>query len=240
MPLSLRADSAADRKIEELASSSYNFRAVLEKQVTVKADNGVVTLTGAVLDQDQKELAETTVRDIPGITKVISELKVASPPPEAADGWIALKIRSVLLLRANVNADATEVSVRDGHVSLTGTAESPTQKKLTEDYVREVAGVKSVKNQLVIKDGPASETETANLKPPERIDDASITAQIKHALASGQFATRSETEVATHNGVVVLSGSARSVLERESMTELVRMIRGVNSVNNAMTVPAAE
>src|SRR5687768_7485740 len=98
LPLALLADPATDRKIEDAAASSYNFRTVLEKQVSVKAEEGVVTLSGTVLDQDQKALAEETARGLPGVREVNNQLEVATKGAERSDGWIALKIRSVLLL----------------------------------------------------------------------------------------------------------------------------------------------
>jgi osmotically-inducible protein OsmY len=151
LPLALSADPATDRKIEEAARSSYNFRVVLQKQIEVKCEDGIVTLTGSVFDRDQKTLAEETVRGLPGVVGVNNEITLSSPGHERADGWIALKIRSVLLLRANVSAAHTDVSVRDGTVTLTGTAETEAQKELTAAYAREVEGVKTVENRINVR-----------------------------------------------------------------------------------------
>ena len=48
IPIALLADPETDRKIEKAAADSYNYRTLLEKQVTVKSDDGVDTLTGTV------------------------------------------------------------------------------------------------------------------------------------------------------------------------------------------------
>ncbi|MBC8011576.1 MAG: transporter, partial [Burkholderiales bacterium] len=45
-PLALFASSENDRKIEDAAKASYNYRTVLDNHVKVKADDGIVTLTG--------------------------------------------------------------------------------------------------------------------------------------------------------------------------------------------------
>ncbi|MEP6605308.1 MAG: BON domain-containing protein, partial [Nitrosospira sp.] len=45
-PISLFASRETDRKIEEAAKASYNYRTVLEDHVKVKASDGVVTLSG--------------------------------------------------------------------------------------------------------------------------------------------------------------------------------------------------
>jgi len=241
-PFALFADPDTDRKIESAAASSYNFRAVLEKQVTVKAEDGVVTLSGTVLDRDQKALAEETVRGLPGVTAVKNQLEVTSAGPERSDGWIALKIRSVLLLRSNVSATTTDVSVRDGNVTLAGTAESSAQKELTEEYARGVEGVKSVKNEIAVQAPGAEGQLAAERTLGEKIDDGSITAQVKYALLTHRPTSALKTNVDTKDGVVVIRGTATSEAEKELVSKLARSVRGVASVENNMTlqIQAAE
>jgi osmotically-inducible protein OsmY len=133
-PLALFATPDNDRRIETAAKESYNYRTVLEDTVTVKASDGVVTLTGKVKDKGDKALAEDTVENLPGVTRVKNEIKVESSHPEKSDGWIAWKIRSRLLVKGNVSATATKVAVVDGVVTLTGHADNEAQKTLTEVY----------------------------------------------------------------------------------------------------------
>lgn len=155
-PLGLAADGdpELDRKIEEAARASYNFRVLLEKQVDVHSESGVVTLTGTVRDVEQKALAEQTVRSLPGVNQVENELAVATPGRERGDGWLELKIRGILLLRSNVSARNTDVAVRDGVVTLTGVADNATQRELTAAFARNVEGVKAVRNELRVREGP--------------------------------------------------------------------------------------
>src|SRR6185295_12745058 len=97
LPIALLASSATDRKIEEAAKASYNYRTVLEDHVAVKASDGVVTLSGTVEDKDDKNLAADTVENLPGVVRVKNEIKVKATHPEHSDAWMALKIRSRLL-----------------------------------------------------------------------------------------------------------------------------------------------
>jgi osmotically-inducible protein OsmY len=73
------------------------------------------------------------------------------PGPARADGWIELRIRSILLMRPNVSAAHTEVVVRDGVVTLNGTAASIAQRELTGAYARDVEGVRAVNNRLKVQ-----------------------------------------------------------------------------------------
>jgi osmotically-inducible protein OsmY len=137
-PVALFASSENDRKIEEAAKASYNYRTVLEDHVKVKANDGIVTLTGTVQDKDDKALAADTVENLPGVMGVKNEIKIKSSYPEHSDAWIALKIRSRLLVKGNVSATATTVAVKDGVVTLGGTADNSAQKELTEVYATEI------------------------------------------------------------------------------------------------------
>jgi hypothetical protein len=230
-PLALFASHETDRKIESAAKASYNYRMVLEDHVKVKAKDGVVTLTGTVEDKDDKALAADTVENLPGVTSVKNEIKIKSSHPEHSDGWIALKIRSRLLVKGNVSAANTTVSVQDGVVTLAGTADNMAQKELTEVYAREIDWVKSVKNEIVVKANPAG-TETLG----EKIDDASITTQVKYALLSHKSTSALKTKATTTEGVIVITGVAGSDAEKSLVTKLAQDVRGVKSVSNNMTV----
>ena len=244
-PLLLLADSATDQKIEDAAKSSYNFRAVLNNQVHAKADDGVVTLTGTVQDRDQKALAENTVESLPGVKRVDNRIEVASSSAGPSDGWIALKVRSALLLHANVSMAHTDVTVHDGVVTLTGTAKSEAQKELTTADVKGIDGVKDVKNELRVRGSGMAANDDDNDQANDgsfsgKVDDASITAQVKYELLTHHSTSALHTDVDTDNGVVRIRGVAKSDAEKDLVTKLASGIKGVTSVNNEMTVQAAE
>jgi hyperosmotically inducible periplasmic protein len=232
-PVALFASSATDRKIEDAAKASYNYRTVLEDHVKVQVTDGVVTLTGVVQDKDEKDLAADTVENLPGVVSVKNEVTVKSTYPEHSDAWIALKIRGRLLVKANVSGTTTTVAVKDGVVTLGGPAENSAQKELTEVYAKEIDWVKSVKNDMVVKDKPATGQTIG-----ESIDDASITTQVKYALLSHKSTSALKTKVTTNDGVIVITGEASSDAEKSLVSKLAQDVRGVKSVNNSMTVKA--
>jgi osmotically-inducible protein OsmY len=230
-PIVLIASSETDRKIEDAAKSSYNYRTVLADSVKVKAHDGMVTLTGTVQDKDDKALAVDTVENLPGVTGVKNEIAIKPTYPERSDGWMALKIRSRLLVKGNVSATSTTVAAKDGVVTLGGTADNAAQKELTEAYAKDIDGVKSVKNEIVVAATPAT-GETIG----EKIDDASVTSQVKFALLSHKATSALKTKVTTTNGVVGISGAAANDAEKALVTKLAQDVRGAKSVENNMTV----
>jgi hyperosmotically inducible protein len=234
-PLVLLGSSATDRQIEEAAEASYNYRTVLEDNVKVKVQDGIVTLTGTVQDADDRALAVDTVENLPGVTGVRNEIVLKSTHPEKSDGWMALKIRGRLLVKGNVSATTTTVDVLNGVATLTGTADNMAQKELTGIYAAEIDGVKSVNNQITIKE-PAPAQPEAKRTMGEKIDDASITSQVKFALLSHKSTSALKTKVTTNDGATVITGEAASAAEKSLVTKLAEDVRGVVSVTNNMTV----
>lgn len=237
----LFASSDTDRKIEDAAKASYNYQTVLEGNVKVKANDGVVTLTGTVLDKDQAALAVDTVENLPGVLSVKNEIKVESKYPEKSDAWIAFKIRGTLLVKANVSATNTKVAVEGGNVVLSGTAENLAQKELTTEYAKSIEGVKSVKNDIIVKEQIAladkpREGSPQTLTVGEKIDDASITTQVKFALLNHKSTSALKTKVSTVDGEVRITGDAANEAEKSLVTKLASDVRGTKSVKNEMTV----
>ena len=241
-PIALFASSETDRKIEDAAKASYNFRTVLEDHVKVKANDGIVTLTGIVQDKDDRDLAADTVENLPGVTNVKNEITIKSTYAEHSDAWMAFKIRSRLLVKAHVSAATTKVTVQDGVVTLSGTAKNSAQKDLTEAYTKDIDWVKSVNNQIVVNDAdataPSDRTYANNDRETmgEKIDDASITSQVKYALLSHKSTSALKTKVTTTDGIVRVTGEAASDAEKSLVTKLASDVRGTKSVTNDMTV----
>jgi osmotically-inducible protein OsmY len=230
---SLRASETDDR-IESSAKKSYVFKTYLkDDSIKTESKNGDVTLTGTVAENSHKSLAENTVESLPGVKSVDNQLKIkGESPAEHSDGWVGTKVKTTLLFHRNVRATKTDVNVKDGVVTLTGEASSQAQKELTAEYASDVEGVKEVKNEMTVAKTPAQAAETIG----EKIDDASITAQVKSSLMSHRSTSALKTKVNTADGVVTLSGIAKNAAEKSLVTKLVNDIDGVNSVINNMTI----
>jgi len=223
--------SDADHKIEHAAKTSYNFKTHLkDDNIKVDAKDGVVTLTGTVAREYHKFLAQETVAGLPGVKSVDNKLGVVGEQPaEHSDGWITMKVKTVLAFHKNVSASGTDVTTKNGVVTLTGKADNLSQKQLTGEYAKDVEGVIEVRNDLAIA---KSNRRTLG----DKVDDTSITAQVKSTLLFHKSTSMLATKVSTLNGVVSLHGEAKNAAERDLVTKLVEDIHGVQSVHNRMTV----
>lgn len=230
---SVRASDTDDR-IEASAKSSYVFKTYLkDDSIKTESRNGAVILTGTVAESSHKSLAGDTVESLPGVKSVDNQLKVKGEnPAEHSDTWIALKVRSALLFHRNVSVSKTEVDVKDGIVTLKGEASSQAQKELTTEYAKDIDNVKDVRNEMTIAKTQAAPDTTIG----EKIDDASITAQVKMSLLSHRSTSALKTKVETTDGAVTIGGIAKNAAEKSLVTKLVSDINGVTSVINNMTI----
>jgi osmotically-inducible protein OsmY len=226
--------SETDDRIESSAKQSYVFKTYLkDDSIKTTSKNGAVTLTGTVAESSHKSLAENTVESLPGVKSVDNQLKVkGGSPAEHSDGWIGTKVKTALLFHRNVRATKTDVNVTDGIVTLSGEASSLAQKELTTEYAKDVEGVKEVKNNMTVAKTAPQPTQTIG----EKIDDASITAQVRSSLISHRSTSALKTKVETTDGVVTVSGIAKNAAEKSLVTKLITDIDGVTSVNNNMTI----
>ena len=233
----LRASETDDR-IESSFKKTYVYKTYLKDDaIKTEAKDGVVTLTGTVAEESHKALAQETVASLPGVTRVDNQLATkAEVAAENADTWIGRKVKLALLFHRNVNAGKTTVEVKDGIVTLKGEASSTAQKELTTEYAKDIEGVKEVKNEMTV----AATPETAERTAGEKMDDASITAQVKTALLTHRSTSSMKTKVETRDGEVTLTGIAKNAAEKSLVTKLVTDIQGVTSVKNEMTVEEAK
>jgi len=83
----------------------------------------------------------------------------------------------------------------------------------------------------------AANPATADTAAGDKVDDASITAQVKSSLFSHRSTSALHTTVTTTDGVVTVSGIAKNEAEKSLVTKLATDIVGVTSVINNMTIP---
>lgn len=233
----LRA-SEADDKTEASFKQSYVYKTYLKDDaVKASAKDGVVTLTGTVAEESHKGLAQDTAANIPGVTDVVNQLATtAEVAAENADTWMGRKVKLALLFHRNVNASKTTVTVKDGVVTLKGEASSIAQKELATEYAKDIEGVKEVDNAMTVAATPEPADRTAG----EKIDDASITAQVNTALRTHRSTSSLKTKVVTQVGEVTLTGIAKNAAEKSLVTKLVNDIQGVTGVKNEMTIEVPE
>lgn len=226
--------SEMDERIESSAKESYVYKTYLQDDaINTTSKDGVVTLTGTVKEESHKSLAQETVVSLPGVKSVDNQLVFkGEQPAENSDGWLSMQVKSSLLYNRNVSGVKTQVFVNEGIVTLKGEADNQAQKDLAGEYAKDIKGVKDVKNEMTIVQVPSEVKQTMG----EKIDDASITAQIKMAFLTHHSTSAFKTGVETADGVVTLSGNAPTGAGKDMATKVAGDINGVTNVVNNMTI----
>lgn len=223
-----------DSRIETSAKQSYIFKTYLQADdIKIQSRDGAVTLTGVVSENFHKPLAQETVSGLPGVKSVDNRLEIKGAAPTAnSDAWLRDKVKVALLFHRSVSATGTEVDVKDGVATLRGVAASQSQKELTTEYAKDVEGIKDVKNEMTV----SKTVKKARRTVGQKIDDASISAQVNMTLLNHRSTSVINTKVNTKRGVVTVAGKVKNTAEKDLVTKLVSDIDGVKAVKNLMVI----
>jgi osmotically-inducible protein OsmY len=228
--------SAQDDSIESVIKGSFAFAYLKNDDIRVQSQDGIVTLTGTVASDTNKTLAGETVANIANVKGVNNRLEVKTAPlAESSDAWLMTKVKTTLLFHRSVSA-TTNIDVKNGVVTLHGDADNLAQKDLTGEYAGDIVGFKAVKNEMVVAKPFSAAPSQGDRPSGETVDDASITALVKVTLLSHRSTSALKTSVSTKDGAVTLSGQANSAAEKSLVGKLASDVKGVDSVNNMMTV----
>jgi len=223
-----------DSRIVSSARKSYVFKTYLQgDDIRIDSKEGAVTLTGFIAASFHKTLAQETLAGLPGVRSVDNRLEVRGSSPTAnSDMWLSDKVKITLLFHRSLNSGRTEVEVKDGVVTLRGSAISQEQKELTAEYARDVEGVKDVSNEMAVETAPAAVPRTTS----EKIDDVSVAALVRMALLLHHSTSGAYTTVAVRRGVATVGGKARTAAEKDQVSRIVKDVNGVTAVKNLMTI----
>lgn len=130
--------------------------AIKSTDISVKTNNGVVTLSGFVATQDQAEKAVAVTKSIEGVKSVSDKLHVKDSTKQSASGYAGdvattSEIKAKLLADDIVPSRNVKVETTNGVVQLSGMVKTQAQSQRAEEIAKAIDGVKSVKNDLSVK-----------------------------------------------------------------------------------------
>lgn len=149
-------DVALSAKVKSKLAADRETSAI---KIGVDTVNGVVTLSGVVPTEREKAKAEEVARTTEGVKQVVNQITInpdsigasnAEQKAEEAvsDAAILTKIKAKLLAEG---ITGTNVDVANGAVTLKGTVENAGRVAQADELARSTNGVKSVNNQLTVK-----------------------------------------------------------------------------------------
>ena len=129
-----------------------NDLATGDPEVWVSVEDGIVTLTGTVRNYSKRAAASVVAAAVIGVRGVINDIIVQDNTTALTDNEIAESVRWALRWNVLVPEDRIESKVNDGVVTLTGEVNRMVEREDAERAVSYLAGVKSVRNQIVIRE----------------------------------------------------------------------------------------
>lgn len=138
--------SASDEGLAERISHVLTWNiAAWGKNVKAEVKDGVITLTGSVEWQYQRENIARSISHVGGVKNVVNLIAIA-PRVTASD--LQKKIAEALRRHADIEASRIAVTVDGGTVTLSGTVESLAERDHVQDAAWAAPGVSRVIDQL--------------------------------------------------------------------------------------------
>ncbi|MBL7696904.1 MAG: BON domain-containing protein [Chitinophagaceae bacterium] len=195
-------------------------------RIGVAVKNGVVTLSGSVDTYYKKIKAEDAVKKVSGVLALAESLQVGlSPLYQKSDSDIAESVLSALKQHTSIPDENIKVKVEDGIVTLEGLVDWNYQRKIAEQALEGLAGVRGIVDNLIIKSVASSE----NIKK-----------RIKEAFHRQATLDASRLSVETVGTKAILKGSVRSFAEKEDAESAAWSSPGVFEIDNRISVEAPE
>lgn len=147
----------------------------------------------------------------------------------ADDSGITAKVKKAFMDDKMLSAMDISVKTDKGVVALSGFVDSAEKKAHAVSVAKQVEGVKSVQDQLNLKDAKEGTVKGY-------MGDAATTAEVKAKLLGTKDMPSTSISVETVDGVVQLTGSVDTAAQIREAESVAKQIDGVKSVKNDLKV----
>lgn len=189
-------------------------------EIGVAVKDGVVALTGNVDSWARRVAAQEAAHRVSGVLDVVNDIEVVPHGTVHHDDVeLASRVRLALQWDVMVPDEKIRTTVEHGRVSLEGEVEKWSQREDAERAVRQLSGVRSISNFILVK---ATKVQATELRRHVR------EALVRHATREAE---RIKIEVV--DGTVAVSGSVDSWGDREAVVGAVSGTFGVRAIDTA-------
>jgi len=154
----------------------------------------------------------------------------AASAAQRPDAWVTTKVKMSLLTSEGVSARDVHVDTVDGRVTLHGSVPTQAEKARAEQVASKVEGASQVRNLLQVV-APKQEAKT-------EATDAQVETNVKARLKADRALADSSISVQSVNqGVVLLSGKARTLSDAYRAVDVTARVPGVRRVASEIQSP---
>lgn len=185
-------------------------------RIDVDVDDGIVTLSGRVPNLLAKVIAVGLAQRVRGVAAVLDEMEVNAKRRE--DAALKKDVAEALGKDPATHELSVTVAVKDGAVTLSGTAPSNGEKTLAGEVAMGVKGVTELENELQVE-------------PKKNVTDKELQTEISELFKYAALLDDVQLEVQVKDGVAVLNGRVASSFQR-SYADLLAYRAGAKDVDS--------
>jgi osmotically-inducible protein OsmY len=208
---------------KDVVDSLYWDSRVDASKVSVKVDDGIVTLSGTVPSYSERAAASEDAWVITGVRDVENQLKVDFRIKVPSASEIKSNIENAFTWDNDLYPFDISVDVAAGWVTLEGTVDAFWKKVRAEDMAFGMRGVVGVTNKLAVV-------------PTQTIADENLAENIVNALDRNINVNVDDINVTMEKGTVTLTGIVPSWSAKRAAYDTARYTLGVKEVKDRITV----
>ena len=232
-----RSDQEIRQEIEQTLDMDSRVAA---EQIEVEVNDGEVSLSGQVGSASERELA-MELAEVVGVTAVEADRLEVHPEYKRTfftrndldaltDRQVMTAIDRALRYDPRVPEDSISVSMEGDMAVLSGRVENLNAKLAAASDASHTAGVSSVENNIEV-------VHRLVVSPDIPTTDDAVADRLVTAIANHPYIDQEDDiGITVEKGVVTLSGTVSSRLEKDQIHDLANEIKGVIAVNNNLQI----
>lgn len=244
LPCRAWTGTAEDAAITSRVETTFLLNEHLS-MLNIKTDtkDGVVTLTGTVREESQRQLAEDLARQAKNVKDVKNNLVVVpgkvgekerrSFRQKMNDRGVEAAVRSRLLYHRQFKGLRINAESVNNVVTLYGVVPTEALRDAAGKIAMETKGVNEVINMIVVR--PKEEASTGK-KIKRTFSDEWLESRVEAAIVFNKALSIREIDVEVDDGVCILTGVVNSEEEKDAAAKIAESIAGIDAVRNEIAV----
>ena len=191
-------------------------------EIGVTAENGIVTLTGAVNSYFKKAEAENAAKSVVGVSAVVEKLEVNFGDSwEKNDKEIAEVVLNAYDWHREIPKDKITVAIENGWVTLGGEVQWNYQKDAASNVIKYIDGVKGITSNISIKSGSSDQIGQED---------------IENVFKRNWHLRDEDIDIVVSGPTVMLNGFVSSPYQKDEAGRIAANAPGIEKVDNQLLV----